>query len=262
MKIYDCFTFFNELDLLELRLMTLDKIVDHFVIVEADKTHSGKPKEFILEQNMVRFQQYHPKIRYIKITLPYTDPRQAWGNENLQRNETENGLYDADPEDFVMISDLDEIPNPDGVMDAINNKKWEQFILEQKLTYYYVNNLNGQNWHGTVVLKKKLLKSPQHCRNVDRRNPPRVVLDGGWHYSFLGSFDKIKEKLESYAEIQTNNNNINNEEHILKCLETGKDLFGRDDDWRCAKKFVSLEEMGHDAVKEWLIKYPQYVKEI
>jgi len=87
-------------------------------------------------------------------------------------------------------------------------------------------------------------------------------LNGGWHYSFLGSPENIKEKLEAYAETQTNNKTIKNDEHILNCLKTGNDLFGRDDDWRCAKKFVSLEEMGHPGIKEWLKKYPQYVKEI
>jgi beta-1,4-mannosyl-glycoprotein beta-1,4-N-acetylglucosaminyltransferase len=262
MKIYDCFTFFNELELLELRLMTLNDIVDYFVIVEADRKHSGPPKEFILEKNKDLFQKYIHKIRYVKVSLPDHNPTNAWPNENFQRNAIMRGIQDADPEDYIMISDLDEIPNPDGVMDAIENKKWEQFILEQKLTYYYVNNLNGLNWHGTVVIKKKLLKTPQYCRDIERRNPPRVVLNGGWHYSFIGDVDKIKTKLESYAETQTNNPEINNDEHILNCLETGKDLFKRDDDWRCAKKFVSLDEMGHEAVKEWMKKYPQYVKEI
>ena len=264
MKIYDCFTFLNELELLELRLMTTDKIADYFVIVEANQTHSGKPKEYIFEQNKDRFTKFLHKIRYIKIVLPTSDPRQSWRNENFQRNEIMRGVDDALPDDYIMISDLDEIPNPEGVLDAINNKKWEQFILEQKLCYYYVNNVAGQNWHGTVVTKRKNIKSPQHCREHDRRNPPRVVLEGGWHYSYLGNVDKIKEKMDSYAEhtevVQSFGTYVKDRDHIAECVATGKDLFKRDDDWRYAKKFVSLEEMGHSEVKEWLIKYPNFAK--
>lgn len=265
MKIYDCFTFLNELELLELRLMTTDKIADYFVIVEANQTHSGVPKEYILEKNLYKFEKFLPKIRYIKTVLPHKNPLQSWPNENFQRNEVVKGITDADPDDYIMISDLDEIPNPDGVMDAINNKSWEQFILEQKLTYYYVNNLAGQNWHGTVVIKRKHLITPQRCRDVDRQNPPRVVLNGGWHYSYLGNADKIKQKMDSYAEhtevIQQFGNFVKDKNHIEECIATGKDLFKRDNDWRYAKKFVSLEEMGHPEVKEWMIKYPQFIKE-
>ena len=266
MKIYDCFTFLNELELLELRLMTTDKIADYFVIVEANQTHSGVPKEYILEKNMILFEKYRSKIRYIKTILPQTDPRLSWQNENFQRNEITKGISDADSDDFIMISDLDEIPNPEGVLDGIHKRKWDKFILEQKLTYYYVNNVAGQNWHGTVVTKKKNIVSPQRCRNVDRSNPPCIILEGGWHYSYLGDVEKIKQKMNSYAEhtevIQSFGNYVKDEDHIAECVATGKDLFKRDDDWRYAKKFVTLDEMGHKEVKEWMKKYPQFIKEV
>jgi len=266
MKIYDCFTFLNELELLELRLMTLDKITDYFVIVEANQTHSGVPREYLFEKNTHLFEKFLPKIRYIKTVLPTSDPRRSWENENFQRNEIMRGIGDADPDDFIMISDLDEIPNPEGVLDGINNKNWDKFILEQKLTYYYVNNVGGQNWHGTVVTKRKNIVSPQQCRDADRRNPSCVILEGGWHYSYLGDVDKIKQKMDSYAEhtevVQSFGTYVKDKEHIAECIATGKDLFKRDNDWRYAKKFVSIEEMGHIEVKEWMKKYPQFVKEI
>jgi len=257
MKIYDGFTFFNELELLELRLMTLDRVVDYFIIVEADLTHAGEPKEFNLSADHPILTKYGDKIRYIRTSLPHG--KNAWPNENFQRNQISQGLYDAEPEDFVMISDLDEIPNPDGILEGIN-KGWEQWLMEQKLTYYYVNCLAGQNWHGTAILKKKHLSTPQRVRD-SRQNPPRVILNGGWHYSFIGGIDRIKTKLESYAETQTNNKDVNNEEHIIKCLETGYDLFGREGDWRYTKKFVPLDVIAHPELKEWLIKYPHMYKE-
>lgn len=274
MKIYDCFTFFNEIELLELRLMTMDDITDYFVIVEADTTHSGKPKEggFILDQYKDLLEKYIHKIRYVKTKLPYTrentpsfSSRHSWGNENFQRDAIMRGIPDAAPDDFIIISDLDEIPNPKGILEGINEKHWEQFLMDQKLCYYYVNCKSGQNWHGTVVLKRKLLQTPQKVRD-SRHNPPRVIQNGGWHYSYLGSVDKIMDKMNSYAEytqvIDEFGPYLKDKEHIVECVTNGKDLFKRDDDWRYAKKFVTLEEMGHDVVKEWLKKYPQYVKEI
>lgn len=274
MKIYDCFTFFNELELLELRLMTMDKVADYFVIVEANTSHSGKPKEgdFIFEQNQEMFSKYMHKIRYIKTALPFTNQntpqftsRHSWGNENYQRNAIMHGIQDADPEDFIIISDLDEIPNPAGILEGINEKHWEQFLMDQKLTYYYVNCKAGQNWHGTAVLKRKLLITPQRVRDT-RHNPPRVVENGGWHYSYLGGVDKIMEKMNSYAEytevIDQFGTYLKDKNHITECVTSGKDLFKRDGDWRYTKKFVTLEEMGHPELKEWLIKYPHMYKEV
>jgi len=260
MKIYDGFIFFNELDLLELRLMTLDKIVDYFVIIEANMTHTGNPKEYVLNKEHPLLKKYGDKIRYIQTTLPYKN--QALANEVYQRNMIMEGVKDAEPDDYIMISDLDEIPHPDGIMDGINNHKWERFIMEQKLTYYYINCLTKLPWHGTVVLKKKLLRSPQITRDVDRRNPPCVIKEGGWHYSFLGNEEQIREKLEAYSEVTTNKDVFKSEEHLAKCRATGADLFNRDNDWRCVKTFDSLAEMGHDAVNEWLKIHPQYVKEL
>lgn len=274
MKIYDCFTFFNELELLELRLMTMDKIADYFVIVEADTSHSGKPKEggFILEKNQHIFAKYIPKIRYVKMRLPYTrentpqfNSRNSWGNENAQRNAIMQGISDAEPEDFIIISDLDEIPNPVAIKEGIEEKHWEQFLCDQKLTYYYVNCKAGQNWHGTAVLKRKLLITPQRVRDT-RHNPPRVVENGGWHYSYLGGVDKVMEKMRSYAEytevIEQFGTYLHDKDHITECVVNGKDLFKRDNDWRYNKKFVTLEEMGHPELKEWLIKYPHMYKEV
>ena len=272
MNFYDCFTFFNELELLELRFMTLYDHVDHFVLVEAASSHSGKPKEFVFEQNQHMFEKYMDKVRYVKCTLPHTQEntpsfssRHSWGNENYQRNAIMEGIKDSDPEDFIIISDLDEIPNPTGIMEGINDKHWEQFLMDQKLTYYYVNCKAGQNWHGTAVLKRKLLVTPQRVRDT-RHHPPRVVENGGWHYSYLGGVEKIMEKMNSYAEytqvIDQFGTYLKDKEHITECFTNGKDLFKRDGDWRYSKKFISLEEMGHPELAEWLKKYPQMYKKI
>ena len=140
MKIYDCFTFFNELDLLEIRLEELYAVVDKFVIVEADRTHSGKYKGFVLEKNKKRYSKWWDKIIYVKIKnsplprltwiynlflytknsfLKYVSFNAGLGNwnlENFQRNAIIRGLTHAEDKDIIIVSDLDEIPSRKGIL--------------------------------------------------------------------------------------------------------------------------------------------------
>ena len=115
MKVYDCFTFYNEFELLELRLNSLYDVVDYFVIVEGTKTQSNQPKELNFPKRKDEFQKFSSKIRYIVFNadnIPYTGVGD-WSIEVSQRNAIMLGLPDANPEDLVFISDLDEIPAPD-----------------------------------------------------------------------------------------------------------------------------------------------------
>jgi beta-1,4-mannosyl-glycoprotein beta-1,4-N-acetylglucosaminyltransferase len=256
MKIYDCFLFFNELELLELRLMTLYDVVDHFVLVEAGTTFSGNQKELYFENNKLMFEKYLDKIIHVKIEkLPFTD---AWENEHYNRELIMSGLTTADGNDYIIISDVDEIPNSKTLLYGIK-KDYDVFSLNQKLFYYYVNCMQNQEWFGSVVIKKWCITSLKFVRG--RRNDNVIKLnDGGWHYSFFGGKDKIKIKLASYAYANTHVNGIiNGDEHIIKCLETGADLFDRTEDM-FKKRFILLDEIGHKELKEWLIKYPNFIK--
>lgn len=256
MKIYDCFLFFNELELLELRLMTLYNVVDYFVLVEAGTTFSGNPKELSYENNKTLFEKYSDKIIHVKIDkLPFTD---AWENEHYNRNLIMSGLTEANDDDYIIISDVDEIPNPETLLFGIN-KDYDVFSLKQKLFYYFVNCLQNQEWFGTVVIKKKNITSLKYTRGMRNDNEIRLN-NGGWHYSFLGGIDRIKLKMASYSYANAHNNGIfNNNEHILKCLETGSDLLNRDE-YMFKKRFISPEEIGHEKLYEWLVKYPQFLK--
>jgi len=256
MKIYDCFIFFNELELLELRLMTLYNHVDYFVLVEAGTTFTGKNKEYYFENNKEKFKNYLDKIIHIKIPkLPYEND--AWGNEYFNRNAISQGLIESHDNDYIMISDVDEIPNPIVLKWGIE-RGFNFFILNQKLFYYYVNCLQKQVWSGPVVTKRKDMKTPQELRKMrgSRINP---LDEGGWHYSFLGGEERIKAKLEAYAETQTNNNTTNNNAHIIKCLETGGDLFNRKEEM-FIKTFLPLNQLTHQELIEWLKKYPNMIK--
>ena len=118
--IYDCFMFFENLELLELRLMTLNPVVDRFVLVEMGMTHMNKPKPLHFENNKHLFEKYLSKIIHVKRdAIPWTDERQC---EVDNRNLMAEGYAEAGPEDYIIISDEDEIPNPDGILEG-NRKR-------------------------------------------------------------------------------------------------------------------------------------------
>lgn len=261
MKIYDCFMFMNELELLELRLETLYNVVDYFVLVEVGKTFTGKPKSFYFEENEELFEKYKDKIIKVKLNNLLhentTTREAARENEFYNRNLITHGIVDVAPDDYIIISDVDEIINPVALKTGVD-ANFDFFTLKQKLFYYYVNCLQRQSWNGPVVFKKKLMKTPQEMRRL-RGSGIQLINDGGWHYSFLGGIDKIKVKLNAYAETQTNTTSINNEEHIKKCLENGDDLFLRKGN-AFEKNFIELNAIGHPELNDWLEKYPEMIK--
>lgn len=123
MKVFDCFTFYNEFELLELRLNSLNNIADYFVLVEADKTHNNTPKPFYFDERKSEFEKFLPKIRHIKVNMNIDWQGVGdWSIENAQRNAIAKGLEDAEPNDFVFISDLDEIPHPN-ILESINKRQ-------------------------------------------------------------------------------------------------------------------------------------------
>jgi beta-1,4-mannosyl-glycoprotein beta-1,4-N-acetylglucosaminyltransferase len=254
MKIYDCFTFYNELELLELRLMTLYPYVDFFVLLESSETFTGKKKEFFYEKNKDIFKKYSDKIIHIKLDgLPHKN--NAWENEFYSRNSLMLGLKSTDDEDYVIISDVDEIPNPKMIIHGID-LDYKIFTLRQKLFYYYVNCKQNQLWDGPVVVKKKLISTMQDIRKKRGINP---IDGGGWHYSYMGGYERIQDKLGAFSETQTNTNEINNKDHIIRCLETGHDIVNRKES-EFQKKFLKYEELTHPELNEWIKLYPKMIK--
>ena len=170
--VYDCFSFFNELDLLEIRLNVLKDVVDRFVLVEAVRTHTGKEKPLFFKENEARFAEFSDRIIHITVTdfssvqsMPESR-RRAWFIENLQRNSIVEGLSCAKDDDVVMISDVDEIPKPEAVKRAVSLGGVVR--LGMKSCNYYLNYCNcvSPNWKlGTQVLKFSVFKNPATYRN-------------------------------------------------------------------------------------------------
>jgi beta-1,4-mannosyl-glycoprotein beta-1,4-N-acetylglucosaminyltransferase len=220
--------FFDEEMLLDLRLNILDKFVDKFVIVESSYTHSGKEKKLIFDIN--KYSKFKKKINYIVLKEPPKGIEEINNNdsegeisrkeilnalkrENLQRDTIFNGLNDADKNDWIIISDLDEIPDLTNI--NFNNIKNKIIFFKQKVFYYKLNlELKNLRWIGTKACRKKHLKSPQWLRNLKDKIYPKWRVDilfsekkyndiffienGGWHFSFVKKPEDIEKKLKSY----------------------------------------------------------------
>ncbi|MDC0616334.1 hypothetical protein OAO77_03080 [Candidatus Pelagibacter sp.] len=228
MKIYDCFMYFDEDVVLDVRLNFLDHFVDKFIIIESEYNHKGERRTPLF--NIKKFEKFKNKIIYIltndipsgieKIKKEDKDDEiykksilNAWKRENLQRNQIQKGLTGANEEDWIIISDLDEIPNLSEI--NLKNKKDNLIFFKQHMMYYKFNlKLEDYIWVGSKACKMKNLKSPQWLRDIKDRKYSwwRVdvyfskrkysnilfVENGGWHFSYLKNPKDIEKKLKSY----------------------------------------------------------------
>lgn len=237
--VYDCFTFFNELDLLEIRLSELNSHVDKFVLVEATKTFTGKDKELFFEKNKKRFSKFLPKIIHIIVDdmdkakdvrdlsyyKIYDSPDfnfPARAKEAHQRNAVLRGLTSCKNNDIILISDIDEIPDKK-TFGKLNSKSKIK-VFEQKFFYYYVNCLSNEPWYGTRAVKMKDLTFPQEIRQSSSHE---IIKNGGWHFSYLGGFEKIKEKIDSFCHQEYNKEDITNYKSLAFNIENNLDIFSR-----------------------------------
>jgi beta-1,4-mannosyl-glycoprotein beta-1,4-N-acetylglucosaminyltransferase len=239
--IIDCFTFFNEYDILEGRLEYLHDTVDYFVIVEANITHSGKPKSFNYQDSADRYKKYSDKIIYSTIEIDSTKYNwnirstrtesysPQWAVENAQRNHIAQALKQFGPDDVVMISDVDEIPNKQMIGEVVRHLTPEMpaIAMIQDMFYYNLNQKQVAPWAGTVVTSNQLVQQrrPQWFRS--KRNTLPGAANGGWHLSYWGGVDNIRTKLESFAHQEHNTDEI--KDSIERRMAAGEDLFGRKD---------------------------------
>ena len=229
MNIYDCFMYFDEDLLLDLRLNSLDKFVKKFVITEATYTHNGSKKELKFDIN--KFRKFKDKIIYIIVDKKPDNILQLSDNDTknrraeklilngmardyFQRESLFQGLKDATENDLVLISDLDEIPN----LEELNNEKIKNniIIFEQKMFYYKLNLFYPDyTWFGTKGVKFKNFISPQWLRNIKGKKYSKFRLDvffskkkysnlyfvknGGWHFTCLRTPEELEKKLLNFA---------------------------------------------------------------
>jgi len=304
--------FYNEIEILDIRLNELNPYVDYFVIVEAQETHSGLRKELVFEKNKHLFDRYTDKIIYIvmdslsnpeinlaeardeeldfkiKKRIPnfiskrreyiwslFTFFRTSYNllnkrgskiinvilnkrvrkiigimdpnkkrkppskmRENLQRNGIVKALKNANNDDIILISDLDEIPR--GKLISLFKNVKEPVVFEQNFYAFYINCIVERKWIGTVLIKKKWLKNktPQYFRNLS--NNFKKVSDGGWHFSYMGGNEKLIKKLASFW-------------HFDEKKYTEKNLKKKISK---KTKIVKIDESYPDCIHEMINKYP------
>jgi len=241
MKIIDTFTFCNELELLNYRLSILYDIVDYFVIVEGIRTQKGSPKKLYFDENKEMFSKFADKIIHV-IDYDLKENICPWWNENHQRNYIHEGIkqIDLSPDDKIMVSDLDEIPDIEQLKKIKeSNQKFDILHFEQDLYYYNLTCLyKTTKWKSAKIVSydaylNKFNQSPQDCRNVTGDAP---ISPGGWHLSYFGNIDFIRNKIEQCAHQEINLECFKTSEHIEKQIKNYDDLF-----MRSSEKFEKVE---------------------
>jgi beta-1,4-mannosyl-glycoprotein beta-1,4-N-acetylglucosaminyltransferase len=245
MKIIDSFIFYNEIELLYYRLSILDEYIDKFILVESTHTFTGYAKPLFYLENKDKFQKFNDKIIHIVVDdMPYKQPhinynlQHQWINEYHQRSSIKRGLdqiiiervLDAD-DDIILTSDVDEIPNPNVLINAKNNTLiFDHNMLNRMALDMYYYNLyyrigEGSNWHGIKLLTfnayKKINLSFQQMRVWEYNNHVPIIQNGGWHLSYFGSIDFIINKIGSFSHQEYNNQTYLNKTELTNKIKNG-----------------------------------------
>jgi beta-1,4-mannosyl-glycoprotein beta-1,4-N-acetylglucosaminyltransferase len=286
MKIFDCFMYFDEDIVLDLRLNYLDKYVDKFVIVESIYSHKGERRK--PQFNINKFEKFKEKIIYLLVNeepnsiktvdKDYSDKKKtgrlimnALRRENFQRNYINNGLSQASDDDWIIISDLDEIPD---LKNYDLKESMHSLIFFKQLMIYYKFNLVLENypWIGSRACKKKYLKSPQWLRNIKDRSYPwwrldilfsdskytkiQIVENGGWHFSYIKNANDIEKKLKSYLHHREYDLNPVGIKNIQEMINNNKTIYNLKVDSR-SNKFDGenkLKKINFDLLPSYILE--------
>lgn len=269
---FDCTMINDEIDLLEIRLNELDSVIERFVIVESNTTHSGKRKDFNFIKNIDRFKKFIHKIHYIQDTgIAANTPGEVWANENRQRDISLSVLQHVSPSDgLFFISDADEIPKAEKLLEAkelfLKNKIPVAFNLAYCM--YYFNYAMEVPCRGSYLYDPNLAKE-FHSKYIGAPHNPSTIrwhsnaqgyeadfqnLDNaGWHFSSAGGIDVLKNKITNCAHIEFNVPEINSEENLQKSIDEGRLYF--------EKQYTFYQGVSHKLTKRDISFLPKYVQD-
>ena len=288
MKIYDCFQYLDEDVVLELRLTYLDKFVDKFIIAESKYTHSGKKRDLTFD--IKRYSKFKNKIRYLVLDKEPTNLEIIKENDNeekknsiqilnpakreiFQRELLMEGIKDANENDLIMLSDVDEIPKLENLdLNSIN----EKFIFFIQKMFYYKFNLCSKSidWTGTKACKKKDLLSFQWLRSIKSKYYSTLRLDtlfskkkymginfiknGGWHFSYIKTPEGIEKKLQTYIHHREYDLNPLGTENIAQKIKNKESIYNLNIDMRMS---LSRFSKGQSLSLVELDQLPSYLKQ-
>jgi len=276
--------YFDEDVVLDVRLNTLDQYVSKFVIVESLFTHKGDKRD--LKFDIKKFNKFKNKIVYLVYekepfeieSINETDTENeksvkfilnAIHRENGQRNFISEGLKNAHDEDFILISDLDEIPNLSNI--NLNNFREKLIFFNQEMFYYKFNlKLPNFNWVGTKSCKKKNFLNAQWLRNIKDKNYPfyridllfsknkytniKFIKNGGWHFTNIKTPEEIRHKLSSYLHHREFDLNPLSSSEIEELIKNKKAIYDLNADKRSQKFGNGIELENYD-----IKKLPNYI---
>jgi len=297
-KIIDSFLFFQELDLLEIRLNYLDPYVDEFVIVEACQTFTGKEKEYVFEQNKERFKQFLPKIKHYKIEDFHNDYESVVKYLSAFKDESHKKVLSilenhshypksqihwvldtyhreclhlildrvAGDDDIVFISDLDEIPSKE----TFNQKNLEKYlaspvVFQQEEFRYFLNYYKDSDWLGTIAAKYSLIRN--YSFNTLRMDSKEIrslvnkdsLKKAGFHFTSCGGIEMVKAKIESWGHQEFNNSLVLR--NLEKNIRTGQDIFMRDDGTNLKKVDLNDRSIFDERLSNIMSKYSELISE-
>lgn len=280
--IYDCFQFYNEIDILKIRLNVLKDVVDKVVISESTTTFSGKEKPLYFEENRELFKEFEDKIIHVFVDDTPVDC-DAFTRDSHQKCAVMRGLKDASDDDIIIFSDVDEIPDPDTLTELINKgiEYGKIYALAQRNFYCYLNmeektgNLlsvtgefpefqgGNRKWLGTKICRCALLKeyTTEQLRDKEQQSIMVRIPNGGWHFSYMGGHnvsdvkDRVKDKVISAAHQEYNSKSVINE--AIDKLHAGFDMFDRD----ARFVLVPIDDSYPDYVRENAVELTHLIKD-
>lgn len=232
--IVDAVIFNDELEMLDLRLNILAPVVDRFAIVEAVQTFQGQPKPLHYADNAERFKPWADRIVHVPVTtLPMT--ANPWEIEAYQRMSILRGLTECGPDDVVMVSDVDEIPNPKAVISLAN--AYEHRVVdshavvafEMALYSFTLNWRHVRPWFGTRMLRHQHFiestESPQSLRSTVYPRPHEMVAhQAGWSFSWMGGVEAVRRKAQAFSHAEVNRPEVLSDENIERSIRDGVSL--------------------------------------
>jgi beta-1,4-mannosyl-glycoprotein beta-1,4-N-acetylglucosaminyltransferase len=250
----DSFLYNGERDILDLRINELKDVVDKFVIVESLEHHGSYNRKLL--PSVFVGDGAGNKIHYVCLDHlePAFDGTNSWARENYHRNKIMDAVAELNPsmQDFLMLSDCDEIPRASELI----GRAFEistLYAAAQDFFYYNVNTYGGE-WHGTVMgIMSAFVANGMFQEARNKRDGLPVIPNCGWHFSYFGGVDRIREKTRNFAHAHEDICKIlesRTDTEITQDIKAGRDLYHRDmsfvwrdsDDYRLPKYFLENRE--------------------